>query len=88
MRHLRYLYLLFGLTFGLMLATPLASQAQCPQCKSNVESAMKTEGNTVGKGLNPGILYILALPYLAGTVLFILWYRQQKRKRQLEQAHD
>lgn len=56
--------------------------AQCPACKAAVEANMK-EGQTAGLGLNDGILYLLAAPYLLfGTVIF-LWFRN-KRKQQNE----
>lgn len=58
--------------------------AQCPACKTAIESNMK-EGQTTGLGLNDGILYLLAAPYLLfGTVIF-LWFRN-KRKQQQEQS--
>lgn len=52
--------------------------AQCPMCKLAAESNMKA-GGTAGAGLNKGILYMFALPYLLiGTIAFI-WWKQQKR---------
>lgn len=55
--------------------------AQCPMCRSAVESAMQQEGNTVGLGLNKGILYLLATPYLMITVVGIIWYRNTKKPK-------
>ena len=37
--------------------------AQCAMCKSSVESNLKNGGN-IGTGLNTGILYLMAIPYL------------------------
>ena len=42
---------------------PINAEAQCPMCKGIAESSLK-EGNTAAKGLNVGILYLLATPYL------------------------
>jgi len=42
--------------------------AQCPMCKMAAESNMKS-GGTVGKGLNTGILYLLAMPYIIVSIL-------------------
>jgi hypothetical protein len=42
------------------------------------ESNMK-EGGSVGKGLNTGILYLLAMPYLAVFTLAMLYKRHQKK---------
>ncbi len=52
--------------------------AQCPMCKMAAEANMK-DGGTAGKGLNTGILYLLAMPYLLVFTLAFL-YRKNKRK--------
>ena len=50
-------------------------------CKMSAESNLKN-GGTAGRGLNAGILYMLALPYtLVGTIGFI-WWRNYRRKDQ------
>ena len=53
------------------------SNAQCPMCKISAESNLK-DGGTAGKGLNTGILYMFALPYLLVGTLGFLWYRNKK----------
>ena len=54
--------------------------AQCPMCRMAAESNLDN-GGTMGKGLNRGILYMLALPYtLVGTIGFI-WYRNKKKQK-------
>ncbi|MCB0735037.1 MAG: hypothetical protein H6608_11520 [Flavobacteriales bacterium] len=55
--------------------------AQCPMCRSAVESAMQNEGNTVGIGLNKGILYLLATPYILVAVVGTVWYRNYRKSR-------
>ncbi len=68
---------------ALFLLTAAYSLAQCPMCKTAVESNLNNEGATAGLGLNDGILYLLAAPYLLfGTVIF-LWYKNNKRKQAL-----
>jgi hypothetical protein len=54
--------------------------AQCPMCRGAVEGAMKEEGNTKGLGLNKGILYLLATPYLAVAIIGGTWYYNKKKK--------
>lgn len=63
----------------LVIFLPLASNAQCPMCKASVESNLKNGGST-GKGLNNGILYLLAAPYLAMAGIGFLWYKKFKKK--------
>ncbi len=50
--------------------------AQCPMCKMSAESNLEA-GGTAGKGLNRGILYMFATPYLLVATLGILWYRNR-----------
>ncbi len=65
--------------FAAILLSATASPAQCPMCKASVESNLKDGGNT-GKGLNSGIMYLLAAPYLAMAGIGFLWYKKFKKK--------
>jgi hypothetical protein len=51
--------------------------AQCPMCKLSAESNLR-DGGTQGKGLNNGILYMFAMPYLIVGTLGYLWYKNRK----------
>jgi hypothetical protein len=53
--------------------------AQCPMCKASAEASIKG-GSNVAKGLNKGILYLLAMPYLLFTVIFFMWYKNYRKK--------
>jgi hypothetical protein len=53
--------------------------AQCSMCTLNAENSVQN-GNTEGKGLNRGILYLLAAPYLAIACVGFLWYKKYRRK--------
>ena len=71
------------ISFLLALVFVLGSDsiAQCPMCRSAVESAMQNEGNTIGIGLNSGILYLLGAPYALVTGLLGYWlYNKRKAK--------
>jgi len=50
--------------------------AQCPMCKMSAESNLEA-GGTAGKGLNKGILYMFATPYLLVFALGVIWYRNR-----------
>jgi len=53
-------------------------QAQCPMCRMSAESNLKN-GGTAGAGLNRGILYMLALPYvIVGSVAYVWWRNRIK----------
>jgi len=69
------------LLFLLMVLFLPELNAQCPMCRMSAESNM-ANGGTAGRGLNSGILYMLAMPYfIIGTVAFI-WYRNRKKNKE------
>jgi hypothetical protein len=54
-------------------------KAQCPMCKTSLESNRKDTEKPVGQGINKGILYLLAMPFLlVGTVGGLYWHRQRR----------
>jgi hypothetical protein len=67
----------------LLAAAPLPASAQCAMCKANVEKAQGQE-KALGTGLNTGILYLLAAPYLAAIIIGGLWYRHHRLQKRQE----
>lgn len=70
---------------AMLFSTTTPAYSQCAMCRATVESNTGTgrtdDSNDVGSGLNTGILYLMAIPYiLIGTVGF-LWYRSNKKKK-------
>ncbi|MDQ3289724.1 MAG: hypothetical protein M3Q05_00385 [Bacteroidota bacterium] len=59
----------------------VTASAQCALCRSSVESnRADNKLSKFGNGLNKGILFLMAVPYvLVGTVGFI-WYRHSRKK--------
>tara|TARA_B100000214_G_scaffold369243_1_gene341987 strand:- start:742 stop:966 length:225 start_codon:yes stop_codon:yes gene_type:complete len=53
--------------------------AQCAMCKAVVEANLK-EGGNVGAGLNHGILYLMAMPYVAALLFGIFYFLQKRRE--------
>lgn len=64
---------------SIIVSTTQAS-AQCAMCTLNAENSVK-EGNTTGNGLNSGILYLLAAPYIAVAGVGFLWYKKYQKKK-------
>lgn len=59
-----------------MLILPEIVAAQCAMCRAVLES----EGNVeVAEGVNNGIVYLMAIPYVLVAVLFYFVYRKMKR---------
>lgn len=53
--------------------------AQCAMCTLNADNSTQN-GNTEGNGLNSGILYLLAAPYIAVAAVGFIWYKKYNRK--------
>lgn len=66
-----------ALVFILNMVAPNTADAQCPMCKIAAESNYQHGGST-GKGLNAGILYMLATPYVLIGGLAFVWWRNRK----------
>jgi len=70
------------LLFTILFAALGQVQAQCPMCKTAVESARKDgKGHSKGAGLNDGILYLLATPYIAVAIVGGAWFYNKRKKR-------
>ena len=67
------------LIFILFLLFVIDAQAQCAMCKSVVESNLKN-GDTIGSGLNDGILYLMAMPYISLALIAFFWVRHNKKQ--------
>ena len=71
---------LYLLTIAMCLLFNLKqAKAQCAMCAMNAENSVK-DGNTEGQGLNSGILYLLAAPYIAVMVVGFIWYKNYRKK--------
>jgi hypothetical protein len=63
--------LLIILCLGLFI--PFTAEAQCAMCRAVLES----EGNTsVAEGINNGIVYLMAIPYILVGAIFFIIYRK------------
>ena len=71
--------LLFSI--GLLLAMPSAVVAQCAMCRATVSSNVVSKESKVGTGLNTGILYLMAIPYILVSTVGFIWYRSNKKKK-------
>lgn len=57
------------LVIALLVLLPTIGEAQCSMCKAAVQSSMDQE-NSVARGINKGILYLMAVPYLLLAFIF------------------
>jgi hypothetical protein len=63
--------------FTLILLTlfPLISRGQCAMCRAVLESG---DNNAVAEGINNGIVYLMAIPYILVGVIFYMVYRKMR----------
>ena len=71
--------LLILIVLGLMLTSVKPVKAQCAQCAATVATNSKN-GGSAANGLNKGIVFLLAAPYLAVGVVGFVWYKKFRRK--------
>jgi hypothetical protein len=66
----------------LLLLTQLPEAvAQCAMCRSTLENNFSNGNPGIAAGINAGILYLLAMPYLAVILLGYFWYKSSKNAR-------
>ena len=46
------------------------SEAQCAMCKAAAESDLENNKTSIARGLNKGILFLMAVPYIIVAVIF------------------
>ena len=81
-------FLAIAAVFVALIGTPISVTAQCPMCKMSAESNLKN-GGTDGLGLNAGILYMLALPYLiVGGIAYTWWRNRNKEPKEVTEFSE
>ena len=63
------------LTFILVLLLPQLSAAQCAMCRAVLESE---DNIAAAEGVNNGIVYLMAIPYVLVGALFYFVYKKMK----------
>lgn len=61
-----------------MLFYTLPAEAQCAMCRAVLESE---EGQAQAEGINNGIVYLMAIPYILVAGIGILIYRNFRAKK-------
>lgn len=74
---------LFFLITAFCIVGLVEVNAQCAMCRATIENNVSNGDTTVGAGLNMGILYLFAAPYLAAMVIGFFWYRNAKLKKKI-----
>ncbi len=69
-QHIKKIY-----TLIFLLLIPVATNAQCAMCRAVLESG---DDNTMAEGINNGIVYLMAIPYILVGVVFYFVYRKMR----------
>lgn len=73
--------IILSVVLAIFICLPISELlSQCPMCRMAAESNLEN-GGSEGKGLNTGILYMLAMPYLLVATLGFIWYRNKKASK-------
>ncbi|MDH3698563.1 MAG: hypothetical protein OEQ81_07845 [Flavobacteriaceae bacterium] len=59
-----------------LLFLPLVSSAQCAMCRAVIESGQDA---SLAEGINNGIVYLMAIPYILIGVLFYFIFRKPRQ---------
>ena len=70
----------FFFLFSFLLV--LKASAQCAMCRAVLESE---EGQSTAEGVNDGIMYLMAIPYiLVGSIGFIIYWSFFRKKKSIK----
>ena len=72
--------LFIGIYLLFIILNSHQANAQCAMCKAVVEANLES-GGTIGAGLNDGILYLMAMPYISILVVGLVWYNLKKEPK-------
>jgi hypothetical protein len=67
--------ILKSVAVAVLLLLPTLIQAQCAMCRAVLQSE---ENNAVAEGINNGIVYLMALPYVLVAGVFYFVYKKLK----------
>jgi hypothetical protein len=69
-----------AILFFVFLLVSQNADSQCAMCKAVVEANLES-GGSIGAGLNDGILYLMAMPYISILVVGLIWYNLKKEPK-------
>jgi hypothetical protein len=73
-----FLFRIIVLVLLLITASADFSDAQCSMCRRIAETSMEDDASKRGRGLNSGILYLMAVPYAMGGIAGLIWWKYRR----------
>ena len=65
----------------ILLFIDVLSFAQCAMCKAVVENGAEQQVSSISKGMNTGILFLMAIPYAIFAVFGLILFRAYKKRK-------
>jgi hypothetical protein len=69
--------------FALVSVNAGEAEAQCAMCRATLENNVSNGDIGIAAGINVGILYLFAMPYLLIAFIAFMWYRKSKENEQI-----
>jgi hypothetical protein len=82
----RKMYLFLSVFILSVFSGMQSLMAQCAMCRVTLENNVSNGEPSVAAGINSGILYLFAAPYLVISVVAFLWYKKSKENAQKKQT--
>jgi hypothetical protein len=70
---------IFFVSCFFLLANVSPVLAQCAMCRTQLENNFSNGNPGIAAGINTGILYLLAMPYLAVVLIGYFWYKSSSK---------
>jgi hypothetical protein len=67
------------LLMAILCVTQLPAAAQCAMCRATLENNVSNGEVGIAAGINFGILYLFAAPYLVIAIIGYFWFKSSKR---------
>jgi hypothetical protein len=68
------------------LLIEVKSNAQCAMCRTTLENNVSNGDIGIAAGINFGILYLFAAPYIIISLIAFFWYRTSKNAKRNQYA--
>ena len=65
-------------TLLLLVVFNFEAEAQCAMCRATLENNVSNGEIGIAAGLNTGILYLFAMPYIVVGFIGYMWYRRTR----------
>jgi len=74
-----------GLLILIFTITNIISvNAQCAMCRAQLENNVSEGEIGIAAGINIGIMYLFATPYIVVAVVAYLWYRNSRKNQAVQ----